>query len=245
MCETLIFGGTTEGRALAELCAKNGIPAFVCVTTDYGASLLRGVKVLTGRMTEAEMLEFITKNHISLVLDATHPYAREATANIRRACESAGTRLLRVLREWSGEEWGRYFDDMSGIISYLAETDGNVLVTTGSKELAAFCALKDYRARCAVRVLPSGAGRCAELGFDPRRVIAAAGPFTKEQNAAHIKKFAARFIVTKDSGAAGGFGEKLAAAREHGAEALILRRPAEDGVSLAEAEKILLGGGHE
>ena len=40
MPELLIFGGTTEGRQLAEFCDKKNIPACVCVTTDYGAELL-------------------------------------------------------------------------------------------------------------------------------------------------------------------------------------------------------------
>ena len=40
MSEVLIFGGTTEGRLLAEFCATKEIRAAVSVTTDYGAELL-------------------------------------------------------------------------------------------------------------------------------------------------------------------------------------------------------------
>lgn len=243
MYKTLIFGGTSEGRELAELCAENGVPAWVSVATDYGASLLGGVKVLTGRLTEGEMLNLIVQNGFDLVVDATHPFAREATANIRRACAAAGTRLVRVVRETGPVGGGRYFDTVPALIAYLSKTDGNILVTTGSKELAAFCGLANYRERCAVRVLAGAAGRCAELGFAPERIITGRGPFSVKANIEHIKKFDARFIVTKDSGAAGGLVEKLTAAEELGVGVLILKRPKESGVSLSEAKRIILEGG--
>ncbi len=240
MCSILIFGGTAEGRELAEFCAERNIPVCVSVATDYGAALLSGVKVLTGRLSAAEMLKLITENGFELVIDATHPFAREVTANIRRACEGAGARLLRVLREKDCGGGGKYFDGMDDLIGYLSETDGNLLITTGSKELGGFCALDSYSKRCAVRVLPVGEARCLELGFAPERVIAAKGPFTKEQNVEHMKKFGVRYLVTKDSGKAGGLGEKLAAAKELGVTALILKRPEENGFSVDKAKQIIL-----
>ncbi len=240
MCRILIFGGASEGRELAEFCAENGIPACVSVTTDFGASLLEDAAVHKGKMTEAEMLDFITKNRVELTLDATHPHAREATENIRRACEKAGVRRLRVLRERSGAvPNGLYFDTIDEAVNHLSGKEGNVFVTTGSKELAAFCRLENFSERCAVRVLPQAAESCAELGF--AQVITGVGPFTLEQNLEHMKKYSARYLVTKDSGPAGGLGEKLAAAKELGAEILILKRPDEEGISPAEAKKILLG----
>ncbi len=247
MRRVLIFGGTTEGRELAEFCAENGVSACVSVATAYGASLLRGVGVFIGRLTRAEMLKLIDENGFELVVDATHPFASEATANIRAACGEAGVRLVRVLREDGGRTFGRYFDEIRDLISFLSQTDGGVLITTGSKELAAFCALENYGERCAVRVLPSAVERCLELGFAPERIIAGKGPFTREQNVEHIKKFNARFLVTKDSGKAGGLGEKLAAAKELGAAPLILKRPRESGLSLAEVKQIVLetGEAHE
>ncbi len=241
MFNVLIFGGTTEGRELAELCAKNDIPAWVCVATDYGASLLEGVETHAGRMTEDEMLGFIVENRFELVLDATHPYARQATKNIRRACERAGVRELRILRERAYSGKGIYFENMNDIIDFLARREGGILVATGSKELDAFCALENYGRRCAVRVLPAGIERCLELGFEPGKIIAAKGPFTKEQNIEHMKIAKARFLVTKESGKAGGFDEKLAAAEELGVITLVLKRPEEEGISLAEAKSILLG----
>ena len=82
-----IFAGTSEGRALAE--GLNGAYSLtVCVATDYGKSLLEGIDgidVVAGRMGRAEMESFIRENGFSRVIDATHPYAAEASENIRAA----------------------------------------------------------------------------------------------------------------------------------------------------------------
>ncbi len=76
MCELLIFGGTTEGRLLAEYCEKSGIAADVSVATEYGAELLpEGVNVLCGRLDNSQMTAFMKKKRCAMVIDATHPYA--------------------------------------------------------------------------------------------------------------------------------------------------------------------------
>ncbi|MDO5551741.1 MAG: precorrin-6A/cobalt-precorrin-6A reductase, partial [Lachnospiraceae bacterium] len=57
-----IFGGTSEGRLLAEFCQQQGIPAVVSVATEYGSQLLKedaGLKVHTGRMERQEMCRWI------------------------------------------------------------------------------------------------------------------------------------------------------------------------------------------
>ena len=50
-------------------------------------------------------------------------------------------------------------------------------------------------------------------------------------NAATIRQYEIRWLVTKDGGAPGGFPEKSEAAKETGAGLVVLRRPEEDGLS--------------
>ena len=40
MYKVLLFGGTVEGRTVAEYLNENKIPSMVCVATEYGESLL-------------------------------------------------------------------------------------------------------------------------------------------------------------------------------------------------------------
>ncbi len=241
MCELLIFGGTTEGRLLAEHCAKSGIAADVSVATEYGAELLpEGVNVLCGRLDTSQMTALMRKNRCAMVIDATHPYAVEATKNIKAACEAADVIYYRLLRK-SLAYCGKTVNNMNELIELLNETDDTVLSTLGSKALTELTKVRDYRKRLWIRVLPSDKifEQCRELGFDTEKVIQEKGTFTAAQNAAHLKKSRARILVTKESGETGGYSEKAEAARICGAEMITLARPAESGHSLEEIINII------
>jgi precorrin-6x reductase len=115
----------------------------------------------------------------------------------------------------------------------LKAVDGNILLTTGSKELTAFTEIPDYETRLYPRVLPAveSIEACLSLGFQASHIIALQGPFSKELNIALMRQFEIKAIVTKDGGKPGGFPEKLDAARELGAEVIVIRRPDEEGLS--------------
>ena len=82
MGRVVIFGGTSEGRHLAEFCVRQGIPAAVSVVSDYGKSLLPespDLTVVEKALSEEEMIEWLKAEKPELVVDATHPYADKAT----------------------------------------------------------------------------------------------------------------------------------------------------------------------
>lgn len=241
----LLFAGTTEGRLLAAFCAEQGIGAFVSVATGYGAGLLPvspHLIPLTGRLDAQGIGALLAAHPIRLVVDATHPFAQAATGNIRAACRAAGRAYVRVLRQDTPRPPGRYFPDLPALTGYLSATVGDILLTTGSKDLEAFCRIPGFARRCTVRVLPAPGAveRCRALGFSPARILAAKGPFSVEENLRHLG--GAAFLVTKESGPAGGFGEKAQAARQAGAELVVLARPPEQGLSLGETMDLLAAG---
>ena len=244
MTDIIILGGTSEGRRLAEFCAARKIRAAVSVATGYGESLLKETPWLgihTGRMDREQMEAWLAGQNPRLVLDATHPYAVQATENIRLACGGLGRPLLRVLRGESGEDGGSRVVTVGSVeeaAAYLDGQEGTILVTTGSKELRAFASLKHCGERVFARVLPSPQAleACREAGILPSRILAMQGPFSAELNAAMIRQTGAAWLVTKESGRAGGFEEKLQAAEETGAKVVLVGRPEkESGVSLEEA----------
>lgn len=181
----LIFAGTIEGRILAGYASAHSIRCFVSVATDYGKSLiehLENITLLTGRMDEKEMEHFIEENDIRLVIDATHPFAREVTRNIRSACEKARThseeiRYVRCVRPFEKRYSSRqsaetsetedravggertqgeriiYTESVQEAVEYLKKTTGNILIATGSKELHLYTKIENYRERCFARVL--------------------------------------------------------------------------------------------
>ena len=92
------------------------------------------------------------------------------------------------------------------------------------------------RERLYPRVLPvvESILACQQAGIPTRNIIALHGPFSRDLNRAMLEQYQIRYLVTKDGGRAGGFEEKAAAAREAGAELVVIGRPAETGYTLEE-----------
>ena len=244
MSEVLIFGGTTEGRLLAEFCAEKGIRAAVSVTTDYAAELLPQsdiIRELIGNLDSVQMSSLLKSGDFSVVIDATHPFAQKVSANLRTACDEVGTRYIRLVRDEETVPQGKLFNNISEIVEYLNHDDRKALITTGGNSLAEYTKVRDFQSRLTVRILPANvaAKRCADLGFHAENVILEKGPFTVQQNVEHLKKSGAKILVTKESGEAGGFPEKSEAASLCGAELLTLRRPPETGRSLEQVKELL------
>ena len=125
---------------------------------------------------------------------------------------------------------------------FLCGTEGNIFLTTGSKELAKFTVIPDYKERLFARVLsiPSVISACAELGVEGKHLIGMQGPFSTEINEAMLRQYQCSYLVTKDTGLAGGFPEKMEACRRLGVISVIIGRPLkEEGLSLLEARGFL------
>lgn len=229
----LIFGGTTEGRLLAQRLSGTGNRVTVSVATPLGAEELKGISgvtVLVGRRDREEMAALLAG--FDRCVDATHPYAVEASGNIRAACEAAGVPLRRLLREESGAVSALWADSAAQAARLLLGTKGNILLTTGAKELANFGALPAERLFPRILPVVESILACQKLGIPTRNIIAMHGPFSRELNEAVIRQYNIRYLVTKDGGTAGGFLEKAAAAQAAGAELVVIRRPREQGEDL-------------
>ena len=178
----------------------------------------------------------------ALVIDATHPYASEVTANIKAACAESGAEYLRLLRPRTPAEGVKTVQDTAEAVEWLKGHEGKVLLTTGSKELDAYTAIPNYAERLYPRVLPTATvlQKCEALGFPGSHILAMQGPFSHEMNVALLYQTDAQILVTKDTGASGGFAEKLSAACETGATVLVIARPTEEeGMSPAQMQEYL------
>lgn len=247
MFRILIFGGTTEGRELAEFCHNNCISAAVCVTTEFGKELIStydSLEIYTGKKDYGQIINMLKKEKFSLVLDATHPFAEQVTENLKKACRDTNVKLFRIVRanEKIDYEKVKYFDSIGSAAEYADMTIGNILVTTGSKNLADYAVIKNFSERIVVRVLPDSKiiNSCIEMGFKKENIISEIGPFTVEQNCSHIRRNNIRIVITKESGKNGGFSDKITAAQLCGCEVLIINKPIEHGYSVEEMKKLLM-----
>ncbi|MBQ6234957.1 MAG: precorrin-6A reductase [Clostridia bacterium] len=233
MNSILLFAGTTEGRQIAEALGDQPVSVTVSVATEYGETLIapkENVRVLHGRKNAAEIEALIRETQAQLLIDATHPYAVEVTRTLKAVCASTGTEYMRVLRGAVDADGCVFVDDADAAVRYLNDTEGNVLLTVGSKELARYTAVRDFETRLYARILPvkESADAAFSLGFSGKNLICMQGPFSEEMNAATIRAIGARYLVTKDTGSAGGFAEKIAAAKACGVTPIVIRRPVEE-----------------
>lgn len=249
-CKVIIFGGTTEGRELARILADRGALVTVSVATELGEEMLRDIfseeepghfRTLVGRLNVEEMQGIIRE--FDICYDATHPYAVEVTANLREACRKTGTKYIRVIRMEAVQKSEvvqksdsiRVVQSAANAAEYLLETKGNILLTTGSKELRAYAEIP--RERLYVRVLPThdSIAACEAAGIPHRNIIAMFGPFSQRMNEAMLEQYHISYLVTKEAGRNGGFEEKLQAAKRCGVKAIVIRRPEDSGVTVEEA----------
>ncbi len=239
----VIFSGTSEGHALCRFLSARGARAAVYVATAYGQQVLEpmeGISVHTGRLDTGEMAAALDAD--TLVIDATHPYAAVVSENLRAACGQTGAAYERLIRPALDADGVQTVPDTAAAVAWLNANGQSALLTTGSKELAAYTAVERYQERLFPRVLPSAEvlRTCEQLGFPGAHIIAMQGPFSHELNAALLRQTGARVLVTKDTGASGGFAEKLSAAREVGVAVLCIARPrAEQGKTLGEMQDYL------
>ncbi len=253
MIRCIVFSGTTEGRTISDALSAHRMKHIVCVAGNYGEEMMSKDpyrEVHVGRMDADAMKEFFKISGTgkdTLIIDATHPYASEVTANIKSACNDAKLEYVRVIRSGDESVAAGYpkYANAADCAKALNKTDSNILLTTGSKELGVYCenVSKEVLERTYVRVLPSieSLELCEKAGIEKTHIIAMHGPFSKDMNAALIRQYSIKHLVTKESGGAGGFEEKIMAAREEGITAHIIERPSkEEGVSMEAALSMIV-----
>lgn len=248
--EILIFGGTTEGRQLAALMEKQKCACYVSVATDYGARVLppdmKYCRIVTGRKDTAQIIDFIRTHAIRQVIDATHPFATEVTRSLREACRVCQIEYLRIRRKeetaaekakvpgldkQEADEAVIRVKDTNAAVRFLSEHEGRILLTVGSKELGAYAEVPDYQERMLVRLLPfeASVAQAKAHGYPEEHLILEKGPFSVEENEKHLREGKIDYLVTKETGAVGGYPEKLEAARRFGSRTLVICRPPEEG----------------
>lgn len=243
-----IFGGTTEGRLLAEFLSEQSIEADLFIATEYGEQFVKNLNnicVYQKRLDEQEMKRLFVENKYDCVVDATHPFAKIVSENILKSSSQCKLKYIRVIRESSRDNNCKYFDSAFDIVKYIndkAYSKDNILLTTGSKDLDKFTEIKNFDERVYVRILPmeDSLKRAIDLGYSNKNIICMQGPFNEELNIAMINHIKAAYVVTKESAGSGGFAEKSGACNKAGAECLVIKKPDENGLTLDELKSYIL-----
>ncbi|WP_416150841.1 precorrin-6A reductase [Salipaludibacillus sp. HK11] len=229
----LFVAGTSDARELAIVVNEAGHNLLTTVVTDNAAIEMRkaDLDVYVGRLTSEGFAMMIKEKSVQAVVDASHPFAEEASKNALLGAKEAGIPYIRYERESQTHE----DKGITMVDTYEEAADkafmkkGVIMLTTGSKTLQTFTnkLLNQPNIRVVARMLPrkDNMEKCDQLGLPQKDIIAIQGPFTKEFNRALYKQYDVTTMITKESGKAGSVDEKLEAAIELGIEAIMIKRP--------------------
>jgi precorrin-6A/cobalt-precorrin-6A reductase len=228
----LLLGGTSETVAIADLLSEKGLPVLVSTATDLPLRGMNrpGIRHRSGPLDPAGIRELIRSRNIRVVVDATHPFAREIHENAWAACLHAGIPYLAYDRpglsaDEPGIRWARDHEEAAEV---SCRRGSRVLLTIGTRNLELYVkAARRRGAGITVRVLdhPASLSACRDMGVTEEEIIPSPGPLTLEENRLLIRKRRIDTLVTKDSGEAGGVPEKIRAARETGCSIVMIQRP--------------------
>ena len=231
----LLFGGTSDSLDVLHRLTEKGLSVVVSLATDTPMNFPDSplVMVRRGPLDLPGMITIIKKHRVTLIIDATHPYATQVTANARKASSETGIPFFRLQRAASVDSKAGviFAKDHADAAQKAADLGGPVLLTIGVKHLAVYASVCRKRA-CAlvVRTLPNPKTLelAKQLGIPEKHIIMGFGPFTYSDNIAAIRKFGVRTLVTKDSGIQGGTDQKIKAAQAEGCQIIVVQRPAID-----------------
>lgn len=212
----LLLGGTEEARALSHRCeGMTLLTSLAGVTTapaSYGGSVRLG-----GFGGAVGLAEYLRRDAIAAVIDATHPFAAQISMNAARACAGADVPLLRLERlPWVASANDRWisFDTVAAAIHALP-AGATAFVAAG---------------RSAARIAAPGRRlilRAIEPPSDPApgvEVLLARPPFTLAAERDLFQREGVTHLICKNSGGTSGYA-KLEAAAALGLTVHMVRRP--------------------
>ncbi|WP_256664882.1 cobalt-precorrin-6A reductase [Pseudomonas sp. 8AS] len=213
----LLLGGVGDALAIARRLG----PAHVYSLAGLGkVPQDLACQVRVGGFGGAEGLtDFIRTEGIELLLDITHPYAAQISANAARAAQLAGIACWALRRPgWqagAGDDW-REVAGWDALIQEL-EPFRKPFFTLGREPLEHLAAIPTGQF-WTLRLLDAHPGNARA------RIIASRGPFSLQDERALFAAESFDVLISKNSGGAA-TEAKLRVARERGLPVLLLARP--------------------
>ncbi|WP_395688384.1 cobalt-precorrin-6A reductase [Aestuariivirga sp.] len=217
----LILGGTRDAREIARILVGRGHDVVTSLAGVTSSPERPAGRLRTGGFGGVEGLRsYLESWHVSLVIDATHPFAAQISRHAHAACVALGVPLLRLDRP----AWQRQAGDLWIEVGSAAEAaaalpaGARCLLAIGRKELAPFFRRNDI----------SGVARMIEAPADDPPagwiVLRERPPFSVQSEMQLMRGHQITHLVSKNAGGALGR-EKLDAARMTQSPVIMMTRP--------------------
>ncbi|RUM26989.1 cobalt-precorrin-6A reductase [Rhizobium vallis] len=235
----LILGGTSEARLLAEaLAARDNCDVLLSLAGRTEKPAVQPVPVRIGGFGGAAALaDFLRAGEYDLLIDATHPFAEQISANAAFAAQTTGIAAIALRRP----EWQRLPDDrwrevqsIPAAIEALGPSPRHVFLATGRQGAhhAEAAPQHSYLIRSVDPVEPPLALANVDYVIDR-------GPFSLEGECALLRQHEIDVIIAKNSGGAVTYA-KIEAARLLGIEVVMVARAPVSKVTAVESVEAAL-----
>jgi len=236
MPRVLILGGTAEARLLADrLAGRANLNITLSLAGRTASPARQPVPVRIGGFGGvAGLADYIARERIEALIDATHPFASRISANAVAAARTTGVPFVMLRRPpWTAVAGDRWIEvtDIRAALRELGQAPRRVFVALGRNELAPVldAPWHQYLIRSVDPVDPP-------LALPHARYLTGRGPFAEADERALMTTHAIEVVIAKNSGGTASYG-KIAAARSLGLGVIMLRRPPEpDAPAVATTE---------
>jgi precorrin-6A/cobalt-precorrin-6A reductase len=198
MTQVLLLGGTFDAYILSTLLHEAGVQAIYYAATQTRRTPALPVRV-GGFGGVQGLVDYLSAHHITHVIDATHPFAAQMSANAIAACAQLDLPLLSMERPaWQaqpGDQW-QHVPDMAAAAQALSRSLKRVFLAIGRKQLAAFAGLDDQH-QFVLRVIDQEGG-ALPLPASSYELIVARGPFRLTDELALLGQYRIDCIVSKE-----------------------------------------------
>jgi precorrin-3B C17-methyltransferase len=228
-----VFSGTSDGNALAVALAET-LPVVVSAATEHGGALAANPKltVWAGRQGVEARRQALVASGARVLVDATHPYATLMSEQLVGLARELDIPYLRYERASDYLPADGVWRATPQLAAQTAIASGQrIFLATGSKDLGTYLqapGANDKQWFLRLTADPELIERAVALGVPRERICAMQGPFSSAFNEALWRDWQIDCVVTKDSGAAGGYGAKVTAAKSLGITLVVQGRPVLD-----------------
>ncbi|MFN3208636.1 MAG: cobalt-precorrin-6A reductase [Roseovarius sp.] len=219
----LLLGGTTEAMQMGQALAAQGVRATISLAGRVKTPAEQPLPVRIGGFGGVDgLVDHLKAQGVTHVIDATHPFAAQMSANAVAACDALDLPLLALTRApWQAgaEDRWTHVSDIEGAVAALAGPARRVFLALGRMNLPAFAAQPQHDYLLRLVDAPD------RVPLPKAQVVVDRGPFEVEGDLELMRAHGTEMVVSKNAGGTGAQA-KIIAARQLGLPVVMIDRPA-------------------